>query len=169
MKTRLLISFVFVGVVIFGITNASGILDEVFNQLSNDLEDDLPIDCKGILGKCFSSTISRIVDGDTIHDGSGDSIRLVLVNSPEMNTNEGIEAKEYLEKICPVGSTVIVDEDDGQLQGSYGRVIGLVYCEDDHFTSLNEKIIDNKHGKIYKRFCDSSEFGNKDWVIEHGC
>ncbi len=126
------------------------------------------LDCQDDSGECFSSTISRIVDGDTIHDGSGDSIRLVLVNSPEMNTDEGKESKKYLESICPVGSTIHVDEDDNQLEESHGRMIAKVYCNEDT-DSLNQKIIENNHGTIYQRFCEISEFGTEDWAVKHGC
>lgn len=119
-------------------------------------------------GDCYTDTIARIVDGDTIHDGSGNSIRLVLVDSPEMNTNEGKESKEHLESICSVGSTIHVDEDDNQLEGSHGRMIAKVYC-DDMINSLNQQIIENGHGTIYKRFCSVSEFGSEDWAVKHGC
>jgi len=119
-------------------------------------------------GDCYTDTISRIVDGDTIHDGSGNSIRLVLVDSPEMNTNKGKESKKYLESICPVGSIIHVDEDDNQLEGSYGRMIAKVYCQG-YEQSLNEKIIENNHGTIYKRFCGISEFGEEEWAIKYGC
>ncbi len=125
--------------------------------------------CRDDSGECFSSTISRIVDGDTIHDGSGDSIRLVLVNSPEMNTDEGIDSKRYLESVCPVGSTIHVDEDDNQLEGSHGRMIAKVYCGEDTVNSLNQKIIENDHGTIYERFCEISEFGEEEWAIKNGC
>ena len=132
-------------------------------------DDKSSLDCQDDSGECFSSTISRIVDGDTIHDGSGNSIRLVLVNSPEMNTNEGIESKKYLESICPVGSTIHVDEDDNQLEGSHGRMIAKVYCSEDMVNSLNQKIIENDHGTIYDKFCEISEFGTENWAIKNGC
>ena len=142
-------------------------------------EDESPLDCLIISdddsktintekGDCYTDTISRIVDGDTIHDGLGNSIRLVLVDSPEMNTNEGKESKKYLESICPVGSTIHVDEDDNQLEGSYGRIIAKVYC-DGMIDSLNQKIIENNHGTIYQRFCDVSEFGDEKWAVKYGC
>ena len=131
-------------------------------------EDESSLNCQDDIGECFSSTISRIVDGDTIHDDSEDSIRLVLVDAPEMNTNEGIESKKYLESICPVGSIIHVDEDDNQLQGSHGRMIAKVYCNEDT-DSLNQKIIENNHGTIYQRFCEISEFGEEDWAIRNGC
>ena len=119
-------------------------------------------------GDCYTDSISKIVDGDTIHDNSGNSIRLVLVDSPEIHTDEGKESKEYLESICLVGSTIHVDEDDNQLKGSYDRMIAKVYCEGD-IQSLNEKIIENNHGTIYQRFCDVSEFGDEKWAIKYGC
>lgn len=128
-------------------------------------EDESSLNCQDDTGG-FSSTISRIVDGDTIHDDSEGSIRLVLVDSPEMNTNEGIESKKYLESICPVGSTIHVDEDDNQLQGSHGRMIAKVYCNED-IDSLNQNIIENNHGTIYQRFCEISEFGTEDWAIRN--
>jgi endonuclease YncB( thermonuclease family) len=78
-----------------------------------------------------------------------------------MNTDEDKESKEYLESICPVGSTIHVDEDDNQLEGSYGRIIAKVYCQV-YEQSLNEKIIENNHETTYKRFCDVSEFGSED-------
>jgi ATP-binding cassette subfamily F protein 3 len=34
--------------------------------------------------------------------------------------------------MCPVGSKALVDEDDGQKEGSFDRVIGLVYCGNDY-------------------------------------
>ncbi|MGI9566927.1 MAG: thermonuclease family protein [Nitrosopumilus sp.] len=74
--------------------------------------------CQNDSVECFSSVISRIVDGDTIHLQSDQSIRLVLVDSPEIHTDEGIKSKEYLESICPVGSTIHVGEDDNQLKGN---------------------------------------------------
>ena len=143
-------------------------------MIKNDIieipeEDESLLECKDDSGECFSSTISRIVDGDTIHDISGNSIRLVLVNSPEMNTDEGKESKKYLESTCPVGSTIHVDEDDNQLDGSHGRMIAKLYCGEDMINSLNQKIIENDHGTIYHKFCEISEFGTEDWAVKHGC
>ncbi|WP_316505912.1 thermonuclease family protein [Nitrosopumilus sp.] len=126
------------------------------------------LDCQDDSGECFSSTVSRIVDGDTIHLQSGQSIRLVLVDSPEIHTDKGTKSKEYLESICPVGSIIHVDEDDNQSGGSYGRTIAKVYCDDDT-ESLNQKIIKNNHGTIYQRFCEISEFGEEGWAVKYGC
>jgi len=74
---------------------------------------------------------------------------------------------QYSQKtICPVGSEVLVDEDDGQAQGSYGRIIGVIYCNG---MNLNSELLDADLGYMEFRFCDISEFGNTDWAIKHGC
>ncbi|MGI9567805.1 MAG: thermonuclease family protein [Nitrosopumilus sp.] len=163
MRRRFIPIVVIVVLVIVGIANSSGLFDNYQSKFS-----EMTIHCQNDIGDCYLGVISEIVDGDTIHLRNGDSIRFTLVDSPEIDTERGVQSKEYLKSLCPVGTRVFVDEDDGQLQGSYDRVIGIVYCDDDS-VSLNQKIIENGHGTIYKRFCDISEFGTEDWAIKHGC
>ena len=166
MRKRFLSMIVVVILVIVGITNSSGIFNE--SDIPSEFSE-MPIHCKNDIGDCYLGVISEIVDGDTINLRNGDSIRFTLVDSPEINTESGVQSKEYLESICPVGTRVFIDEDDGQLQGSYGRVIGIVYCDEDS-VSLNQQIIENDMGTIYKEFCEISEFGKEDWATKHdGC
>jgi len=114
--------------------------------------------------------VTRVVDGDTIHvDGS--SIRFTLASTPEPTTPEpnepgGIEAKQFVEQVCPVGSTVLVDEDDGQTEGSYGRMIAVIYCNG---VNLNEAVIEAGHGYLDSSFCDRSEFAMHSWAQKYGC
>ena len=122
------------------------------------------IDCTGD-AMCIKGKIDNIVDGDTIDVGEK-RIRLSLTSTPELDQYGGIEAKEYVEKTCPLGSDVLVDEDDGQIEGSYGRIIGKVYCQG---ILLNEKILENQHGEISTVFCSQSEFGNEEWATKYGC
>ena len=130
--------------VIVGATNGSTELfdsetnDNSNNNNYNNLEkSNIQLDCNNDSGSCYSAVISKIVDGDTVHLTNGDSVKFTLVVAPEINIESGVQFKKYLESICPVGKTVHVDEDDGQLQKSYGRTIGMVYCEDDLTISLN--------------------------------
>ncbi len=111
--------------VIVGATNTET-FDSKTNNNNLEQSSTIQLDCQNDLGDCYSGVISKIIDGDTIHLTNGDSVRFTLVDSPEINTESGVQSKLFLESICPVGKTVYVDEDDGQLQGSYGRVIGLV-------------------------------------------
>jgi micrococcal nuclease len=120
--------------------------------------------CSGTAG-CFFGTVTKVIDGDTILV-DGQSIRFALASTPELNEFGGIEAKKFVEKICPVGSRALVDEDDGQTQGSYGRIIGVIICNE---SNLNEAVLEEGHGVLSSGFCSTSEFAGEDWAQKHGC
>jgi micrococcal nuclease len=115
--------------------------------------------------RCISGFVTRVIDGDTI-TVDGQSIRFALVNTPEWGSFDYSQAKAYIETICPVGSKVLVDEDDGQTQGSYGRIIGKIYCNE---LNLNEEILEVGHAVILPEFCSVSEFADDFWAQKHGC
>jgi endonuclease YncB( thermonuclease family) len=123
-----------------------------------------PEQCKGSAA-CFSGKVTAITDGDTIKV-DGKAIRLALSSSPELHESGGINAREFTLAFCPPGTIAIVDEDDGQQEGSFGRMIAAVYCRD---MLLNAALLDFKHATISERFCSSSEFGNDDWALKNGC
>src|SRR5207237_1082880 len=83
--------------------------------------------CRGTAA-CFTDTVTYIIDGDTLDVGST-RIRLTLVNSPEVGQPGYAEAKEFTNRTCPVGTQALVDEDDGQTGGSYGRGVGRAHCQ----------------------------------------
>ena len=89
-----------------------------------------------------------------------------MASAPELNGFGGKESQNFIQTICPVGSQVLVDEDDGYTKGSFGRIIGVVYCND---MNLNEELLDANLGYLESRFCDSSEFANDSWAQKHGC
>jgi len=114
---------------------------------------------------CFSGKVTAITDGDTIKV-DGKPIRLALSSTPELHESGGINAREFTLEFCPPGSTAIVDEDDGQQEGSFGRMIAAVYCSD---KLLNAALLDSKRATISERFCSSSEFGHEEWALRNGC
>ena len=122
------------------------------------------IDCSGD-AICLKGKITKIVDGDTI-DIDDTRIRLALTSTPELDTQEGIIARDYLNKICPVGSDVLVDEDDGQPNGSYNRIVGKVICQG---KILNEEILKEGLGIIDRFHCTQSEFRKESWAMNFGC
>ena len=122
------------------------------------------IDCSGD-AICLKGKITKIVDGDTI-DVNDTRIRLALTSTPELDTQEGIIARDYLNKICPVGSDVLVDEDDGQPDGSYNRIVGKVICQG---KMLNEEILKGGLGVIDTFHCTQSEFRKELWAMNFGC
>jgi endonuclease YncB( thermonuclease family) len=115
--------------------------------------------------RCFTGTVTKIVDGDTL-DVNDVRIRLSLVNTPEVGQPLYREARQFTASLCPMGSTVLVDQDDGQLEGSYDRMIGKVFCGD---KVLNAALLDEGLAEIFQRFCTDSEFSNEDWARRYGC
>ena len=114
---------------------------------------------------CISSIVERIVDGDTIHI-EGYKVRLSLTNTPERGESGFAEATEFTKRMCPIGSHVIVDQDDMQTYDTYGRLLGKVYCDD---MILNLELLDNGHANILTQYCSTSEFSNDAWAQQYGC
>jgi micrococcal nuclease len=120
-------------------------------------------ECLEDQGVCYGSTISRVIDGDTIVTSDEQKIQFSLASAPELSEQGGEEAKEFIEGICPAGSKIVIDEDDEQLSGSYGRIIAKVTCNG---INLNDQLIEGGHGTIDTRYCSSSEFSNESWATE---
>ena len=108
---------------------------------------------------CFEGTVTEVVDGDTL-DVNNVRIRLALVNTPEVDEDGYSDAKHFTETNCKVGTHAMVDEDDGQKGGSYGRMIGLVYCENLK-NSLNEALLASGNAEIFTQYCEVSEFADQ--------
>jgi micrococcal nuclease len=88
-------------------------------------------------------------------------IRFSLASAPALSEPGGDEAKEFIEELCPIGSKIIIDEDDEQMNGSYGRIIAQVTCNG---INLNDKLLEGGHGTIDTRYCNSSEFATESWA-----
>jgi len=117
--------------------------------------------CEGTAA-CFRDTVTDIVDGDTLDVGST-RIRLSLVNSPEVAQPGYSEAKNFTAQTCPVGSQALVDEDDGQTGGSYGRMVAVVYCGG---VNLNAALLSSGNASLVVYYCSVSEFASEPWT---GC
>jgi len=124
----------------------------------------LPVDCSGSAG-CFTGDVTEIVDGDTIKV-DGQSIRFALANTPEYGQAGYDQATKFIRAICPVGSAVLVDEDDGQTQRSYGRIIAVVHCNN---INLNQALLEQGFAEISTKFCNVSEFSDESWAQNYGC
>ncbi len=124
--------------------------------------------CKGA-ASCFTGQVKKIVDGDTI-DVSVNSetirIRLALTNTPEKGQQLYKEAKQFTAKLCSVGSTALVDQDDGQKKGSYERMVAKVSCG---AKALNAELLYAGLAVIMTEFCSVSEFATESWARDYGC
>jgi micrococcal nuclease len=135
-------------------------------------------ECQG-QADCFKGKVTAIVDGDTLDINNNIRVRLTLVNTPERGAAGYTEAKEFVNSVCSIGTDVLVDEDDGQKEGSYDRLIGLIYCsggDDDAAVDnkrrvllLNEVLLQRGYAVIFEEYCDRSEFSKAAWAQVYGC
>ncbi len=116
----------------------------------------------------FEGIITSVIDGDTLdistNDGNSMTIRLVLVDAPEINELGYSEAKDFVTQNC-LDKPATVDPDNNQ-DLSYGRLVALVYCNS---LNINEAIIAAGFAEIYRSFCEVSEFGVSKWAQNYGC
>lgn len=124
------------------------------------------IGCQGF-ADCFNGKVTEVVDGDTL-DVNNVRIRLALVNTPEVYENGYFDARQFTMNNCGVGTDAHVDEDDGQKGGSFGRMIGLVYCGN-NTSSINEMLLNSSKASILPEFCNVSEFASSLWAHKYGC
>ena len=126
-------------------------------------EDVLNLDCGKV--KCILGKVTKIIDGNTIVVDDI-HVRLALTSTPELDETGGKQARNFAERACPVGSYALIDEDDGQMEGRYGRTIAEIYCDG---ISLNEWILNSGHGIISTEYCSVSEFASEPWAQKFGC
>jgi micrococcal nuclease len=107
----------------------------------------------------ISGPVTYVVDGDTL-DINDIRIRLSLVNTPEVGQAGFVPAKEFVEDLC-LDKNGQVDIDDGQRQGSFGREIGIVYCDG---INLNSELMKKGYALISEEFCEVSEFSAEPWA-----
>lgn len=148
--------------------------NNIDNNYENNNTNVLPSnECQG-QADCFKGKVTAIVDGDTL-DIDNIRVRLTLVNTPERREAGYAEATEFVKSVCSIGTDALVDEDDGQKEGSYDRLIGLVYClgddnaGDNKTVLLNEVLLQRGYAFVFEQVCDKSEFSKAAWIQEYGC
>ncbi len=109
--------------------------------------------------------VTKIVDGDTIYTDLY-KIRLSLINTPERGQTGFSEATAFTANLCPLGSVILINQDNLQPYDKYGRMVAKVSCAD---KVLNSELLDNKHANILKNYCSKSEFSAESWARNFGC
>ena len=89
--------------------------------------------------------IKRVIDGDTVHvfsKGEVLKVRLVEIDTPEMDQPHGKEAKEYLENLLKDGYINL------DLSGTdiYKRKLGRIYWKE---KDINRLMVKSGHAWVY--------------------
>ena len=106
------------------------------------------------------STVTKVIDGDTLDLESGERIRLAIVNTPEKCEEGWRAAKDYTTERC-LGKTAVIDLDSNQ-DRTYGRLVGLVYCGVEGYF-INLELLALQYAVVMPQYCKYSEF--KDGVL----
>ncbi len=115
----------------------------------------------------FTATVNRVIDGDTLElKECSRHIRLSLANTPEVNQKGWAEATNFTKSLCRVGSTIRLQQDEGQPYDVYGRIVAVIYCQN---KNLNEDLVKNNLAVIMTEYCARSEFARESWAWNNGC
>ncbi|MGQ9788628.1 MAG: thermonuclease family protein [Candidatus Hadarchaeaceae archaeon] len=94
------------------------------------------------------AVVSHVIDGDTIEVESGEKVRLVGVDAPELRSSDPVvrelaeRAKEFVDNLCPPGSEIGLNVDDLEPRDRYGRILALVYIRDGgSWINLNAELL----------------------------
>ena len=98
--------------------------------------------------------IKRVVDGDTVHvfsKGEVLKVRLVEIDTPEMDQPHGQEAKEYLENLLKDGYINL------DISGTdiYKRKLGRVYWKE---KDINRIMVKSGHAWVYDQYVTDQTF-----------
>ncbi len=119
--------------------------------------------------------VTRVVDGDTIRvviledlpgppsleEGVEYRVRLADINAPEINTREGVEARQALYTLAPPGTRVYLDIDDPTPYDKYGRLEAVVLVEaGEGLVNVNAWLVANGYAKVWDH---DNEFNPKEW------
>ena len=96
----------------------------------------------------YECIVTKIVDGDTLYcDTQSESkkVRLIGVNTPEMNTSEGIVSKQFVESRLTIGDKIKLELDVRE----YGPYKGLlVYVYLSNGVMLNELLVKEGYAQV---------------------
>jgi micrococcal nuclease len=95
-------------------------------------------------------TVTRVVDGDTLHLANGEKVRLLGVDTPETKHPKkrrqpfGKEAGDFTRRLVEGRRVRVVRATQGD---RYGRTLAYVYLSDGSL--LNQEIIRHGLGRVY--------------------
>ena len=100
--------------------------------------------------------VKRVIDGDTIELTTGDKVRYIGINTPELHDPRklvecyGHEANKYNQQLVE-GKTIYLEKDVSNTD-KYGRLLRYVYIDNDSSTSprlmVNQLLVNNGYALV---------------------
>lgn len=98
---------------------------------------------------CYAQQVSRIIDGDTFEIASGEKIRMIGINAPEISDLHGVEAKQHLSELISGKNVKLVSDTKSNDRDRYSRILRYVFVDG---TDINKKMIEDGHAIAYMKF-----------------
>jgi len=100
---------------------------------------------------CFGqfTKVKRVVDGDTFVAESGERVRLIGINAPEMKEFYGVEAKEHLKNLIEDKVVELVSDHKSKDKDRYSRLLRYVVLNE---VDVNEQMIRDGYAYALLKF-----------------
>ena len=96
-----------------------------------------------------STTVYRVIDGDTFVTNKGDKVRMIGIDAPELPSLDGIKSKMYLYELIK-GKTITLQKDNySHDKDKYGRLLRYVYLNGQ---DVNLLMLKQGYAKQYNYF-----------------
>ncbi len=108
--------------------------------------------------------VTRVIDGDTFEIATGNRVRLICIDAPEMGAQGANESRAYLSSLI-LNKTVLLEKDTSNADG-YARLLRYVYIinqnNSNEYIFVNKELVSTKHAVVYRvspdtKFCDMIE------------
>jgi endonuclease YncB( thermonuclease family) len=108
---------------------------------------------------CFGTTakVKRVIDGDTFETVTGEKVRLIGINAPEISDIFGHEAKQYLSDLIENKTVDLQSDNISKNHDRYQRLLRYVILDG---IDINKKMVLDGFAFAYLKyhFSNSSEY-----------
>jgi endonuclease YncB( thermonuclease family) len=110
------------------------------------------------------STVSYVVDGDSLEIESGYDIRLADIDAPEENETGYSSARKYLSSLI-LSRTIYLDIDNITITDPYGNLVCVAYIRENstHFMNINKALLVEGYADEWN--FTNNEFDPDDWTL----
>mgnify|MGYP001186546822 CR=1 FL=1 len=100
---------------------------------------------------CFATQtkVTRVIDGDTFETESGEKVRLIGINAPEMSDFYGLEAKKYLKNIVENKVIYLQTDNISNDRDRYQRLLRYVIIDG---IDVNKKMVADGFAFAYLKY-----------------
>ena len=100
---------------------------------------------------CFGTTtkVARIIDGDTFETETGEKVRLIGINAPEISDLLGLEAKQYLADLIENKTVDLKSDNISNDRDRYQRLLRYVILGG---VDINKKMVSDGFAFAYLKY-----------------